>query len=75
LAGSDVRVNAIQHDLIRTAITMRMKPGIWAAKQAEVPLGRARTPEEAGVVALFLASALPGYVTGAVLEVSGGRGM
>jgi 3-oxoacyl-[acyl-carrier protein] reductase len=75
LAGSDVRVNAIQPGLIRTAITMRMKPGIWAAKQAEVPLGRARTPEEAGVVALFLASALPGNVTCSVLEVSGDRGM
>ena len=70
-----VRVNAIQPGLIRTAMTLAMKPEIFAAKEAEVPLGRAGLPEEVAGAAVFLASPLASYVNGAVLEVSGGRGI
>jgi 3-oxoacyl-[acyl-carrier protein] reductase len=68
-----VRVNAIQPGLIRTAMTEAMRPEIFAAKEAEVPLGRAGTPEEIAKVALFLACDLSSYVTGTVTLVSGGR--
>ena len=38
-----------------------------------IPLGRPGTPEEAAGPVLFLASGLSNYVSGIVLEVSGGR--
>lgn len=75
LGPSGIRVNAIQPGLIRTAMTLAMKPEIFAAKEAEVPLGRAGLPEEVAGAAVFLASPLASYVNGAVLEVSGGRGI
>ncbi len=72
---SGVRVNAIQPGLVRTAMTLAMKPEIFAAKEAEVPLGRAGEPEEVAQAVVFLASAMSSYITGAVIEVTGGRGL
>jgi 3-oxoacyl-[acyl-carrier protein] reductase len=40
-----------------------------------IPLGRAGTPNEAAAGILFLASPLAAYVTGHVLEVTGGAGI
>jgi 3-oxoacyl-[acyl-carrier protein] reductase len=68
-----IRVNAIQPGLIRTAMTEAMRPDIFEAKQAEVPMGRAGEPSEVATVALFLASELSSYMSGTVLEVGGGR--
>ncbi len=70
-----VRVNAIQPGLIRTAMTAAMPEDVFADKETAIPLGRAGEPEEVADVALFLASDLSSYVTGAVIEVTGGRGM
>ena len=75
LGPSGVRVNAVQPGLIRTAMTLAMKPEVFAAKEAEVPLGRAGLPEEVAGAVVFLASPLASYVNGAVLEVTGGRGL
>ena len=73
LAYLGVRVNAIQPGLIRSAMTEAMPQRIWDSKVAEVPMGRAGEPDEVAGVALFLASDLSSYMTGTVLEVTGGR--
>ncbi len=75
LAHLNVRVNAIQPGLIRSAMTEAMPERIWEQKVAEVPMGRAGEPAEVAGVALFLASDLSSYMTGTALEVTGGRFM
>jgi 3-oxoacyl-[acyl-carrier protein] reductase len=75
LAYRNVRVNAIQPGLIRTAMTEALREDIWRGKLAEVPMGRAAEPAEVASVALFLAGDLSSYMTGTVLEVTGGRYM
>ena len=73
VAHLGVRINAIQPGLIRSAMTEAMPQRIWDAKLAEVPMARAGEPDEVANVALFLASELSSYMTGTVLEVTGGR--
>ena len=73
VAHLGVRINAIQPGLIRSAMTEAMPQKIWDAKLAEVPMARAGEPSEVASVALFLASDLSSYMTGIVLEVTGGR--
>ncbi|HXO53143.1 MAG TPA: 3-oxoacyl-ACP reductase FabG [Mycobacterium sp.] len=75
LAHLGVRVNAIAPGLIRSAMTEAMPQHIWDEKVAEVPMGRAGEPSEVANVALFLASDLSSYMTGTVMEVTGGRFM
>jgi len=75
LGPSNVRVNAVMPGLIKTAMTLAMKPEVWQAKEREVPMQRAGTPEEVASVVVFLASPLASYVNGAVIEVAGGRGI
>lgn len=75
VAFKGVRVNAIQPGLIRTPMTEAMPQKAWDAKMAEIPMARAGEPEEIGKVALFLASDLSSYMTGTVMEVTGGRYM
>ncbi|WNG83812.1 3-oxoacyl-ACP reductase FabG [Mycobacterium sp. ITM-2016-00316] len=73
IAHLGVRVNAIQPGLIRSAMTEAMPQRIWDQKLAEIPMARAGEPSEVASVALFLASDLSSYMTGTVLEVTGGR--
>jgi 3-oxoacyl-[acyl-carrier protein] reductase len=75
LAHVGIRVNAIQPGLIRTPMTESMRQDVWEKKLAEIPMGRAGEVSDVANVALFLASDLSSYVTGAVLEVTGGRYM
>lgn len=75
MAHHGVRINAIQPGLIRSAMTEALPSDIWEAKLAEIPLGRAGEPSEIASVALFLASDLSSFMTGTVLEVTGGRFM
>ncbi len=73
LARDNVRVNAIQPGLISTEMTRAMPEHIWESKLAEIPLQRAGSVDEIADVALFLASDMSSYMTGTVLEVTGGR--
>ncbi|MEU2614884.1 3-oxoacyl-ACP reductase FabG [Micromonospora sp. NPDC007271] len=75
LAGRNVRVNAIQPGIIRTAMTAAIPAEVLEAKARDIPLQRMGEPVEVANVALFLASDLSSYMTGAVLEVAGGRFM
>jgi len=75
VAHLGVRINAIQPGLIRSAMTEAMPQKIWDAKLAEVPMGRAGEPSEIASVAVFLGCELSSYMTGTVLEVTGGRYM
>ena len=73
VAFAGVRVNAVQPGLIRTAMTLAMPQHVWDEKMAEIPMGRAAEPAEVANVVLFLASDLSSYMTGTVLEITGGR--
>ncbi|GAA1719200.1 MULTISPECIES: 3-oxoacyl-ACP reductase FabG [Dietzia] len=73
VAFKNVRINAIQPGLIRTAMTLAMPQHVWDEKMAEIPLGRAGEPSEVAQVVLFLASDMSSYMTGTVLEITGGR--
>ncbi|WP_084531617.1 3-oxoacyl-ACP reductase FabG [Nocardia miyunensis] len=75
VAHHGIRVNAIQPGLIRTPMTEAMPEKVWEQKMAEIPMGRAGEVDEIASVALFLASDLSSYMTGTVLEVTGGRFM
>lgn len=73
LAHKGVRVNAVQPGLIRTAMTEAMPADVFAEREAAIPMKRAGEPGEVAGAVLFLASDLSSYMTGAVLEVGGGR--
>jgi len=75
MAHHGVRVNAIQPGLIRSAMTEAMPQKAWDQKMAEIPMGRPGEIAEVATVALFLASDMSSYMTGTVLEVTGGRFM
>jgi 3-oxoacyl-[acyl-carrier protein] reductase len=68
-----VRVNAVQPGIISTPMTDAMPDHIRESRLAEVPLGRFGQPDEVANVVLFLASELSSYLTGTVIEISGGR--
>jgi len=69
-----VRVNAIDVGLCRTEHTDDHYGGeaSVAAIEATIPLGRMARPDEVGNVAVFLASDLASYVSGARIECHGG---
>ena len=75
LAPRNIRVNAILPGIMRTAMAEQLAPQDLAARLADVPLGRIGEPHEVADAAVFLASDLSTFITGAALEVSGGRFM
>lgn len=72
--GPAVRVNAIEVGLCRTEQTDDHYGGDErvARIEATIPLGRMARPEEVGNVAVFLASDLASYVSGASVGCHGG---
>jgi len=70
-----ILVNAIVAGLIDTQMTKKLPREIMAQLKPLIPLGRFGRPEEVADVVLFLSSDLCSYITGAVLNVSGGEYM
>lgn len=70
-----IRVNAIVAGLVDTQMTKKIPKEIINQIIPMIPLGRFANPEEIANVALFLASDMSSYMTGAVLNVSGGEYM
>lgn len=75
VARYGIRVNAIAPGLIQTAMTDAMDQDVLDAAVKAVPLGRIGSPEDVANAALFLAGDLSSYMTGCLLEVTGGRHM
>jgi 3-oxoacyl-[acyl-carrier protein] reductase len=75
LGPHGIRVNALQPGTTRSDMTEVLGPEVLARRTAETPLGRIAEPEEVANVVLFLASDMASFMTGAVLEVTGGRYM
>ena len=72
LAGRGVTVNAIAPGFIETEMTeaVRNKAGDLIKKM--IPMKRLGLPDDIAKVAVFLASADAGYITGQILTVDGG---
>lgn len=69
-----VTVNCIPPGRIMSEQIRRKYSAQFRAEQSrrDIPVGRYGEPEELAVLAVFLASPLAGYITGAVLPVDGG---
>ena len=70
-----IRVNAVCPGLIRTPLTESYfnNPGILKDYFRQIPLGRGGEAQEVANAAVFLASPLAAYITGATLFVDGGQ--
>ena len=73
VAAQRIRVNAVSPGTTDTTIHARAgRPDRAAQVGARMPLGRAATPDEIAAAIEWLTTAEASYVTGAVLNVSGG---
>jgi NAD(P)-dependent dehydrogenase (short-subunit alcohol dehydrogenase family) len=73
LAPHGIRVNAVRPGLIESDFHLHATPGRVERMTPLVPMQRAGTPEEVAEAVLWLASPAASYVTGAFIEVTGGR--
>jgi NAD(P)-dependent dehydrogenase (short-subunit alcohol dehydrogenase family) len=74
LGSQGVRVNAVRPGLIDTDIhASGGKPDRAAVLGVQTPLGRPGTADEVGESIVWLLSDASSYVTGAIIDVAGGR--
>lgn len=69
----DVRVNAIAPGLIGTEMSMAIPEDIRAKMVDNIPLGRMGEPEEVADLVAWMIE--PGYITGHVFVIGGGRSL
>jgi 3-oxoacyl-[acyl-carrier protein] reductase len=74
-AARGITVNAVAPGFIETQMTAVLSDKVKEAFLAQIPLGRAGSPEEVAAAVTFLASDQAAYLTGQVLHVSGGMYM
>jgi 3-oxoacyl-[acyl-carrier protein] reductase len=72
LGGRNITVNAVAPGFILTEMTEKLPDAVKEAYAAQIALKRAGTPEEVAEAVHFLASPAAQYITGTVLNVSGG---
>lgn len=70
--GKGVTVNAVAPGFIQTAMTDALPENVKEAYLKQIALGRFGTPEDIANVVEFLASDKASYITGQVIEVTGG---
>jgi NAD(P)-dependent dehydrogenase (short-subunit alcohol dehydrogenase family) len=74
VAGEGIRVNAVRAGIVRTGIHAEGgEPGRAERLGPSVPMGRAGDPHEVAHAILWLLSGEASYVSGAIVDVAGGR--
>lgn len=73
LATVGVRVNGVRPGLIESDFHLHAPPGRVERMAPLIPMERSGTPEEVAGAVLWLASSAASYVTGAFIDVTGGR--
>jgi 3-oxoacyl-[acyl-carrier protein] reductase len=71
-AKRNITVNCVSPGFIDTDLLSDLSEALAKEYRSLVPLRRFGTPEEVAVAVLFLAGRTASYITGAVLEVTGG---
>lgn len=72
LASRNITCNAVAPGFIATAMTDRMTDAAREGLSGQIPLERLGTPDDVAAAVAFLASDEASYVTGTVVNVSGG---
>ena len=72
IGSRNVTVNAIAPGFIQTTMTDQLTPDARSTLEERIALKRLGTPDDVAYAVVYLASEQAGYITGTVLNISGG---